>query len=529
MLQYFAKCVFVLCLLLFCSIGASRAQQAQSDEKITLERAEVLRKTKNQADVRKLIDQVVVKHKGSVLYCDSAYLHENRNKVDAFGNVRLIGNDGTRLNSDSLYYDGNTRIARAVGDVTLIDEDMRLTSKELDYNMDEGVAYYYSGGKIMDSEKTLTSQSGSYDINSKVFYFTKDVVLITKNDGRKVETDKLTYNTISKLAFFQGPTWITSNSGKVYTESGNFNTETEESNFRGRSRLEDEKYIMEGDSLHFNNSRKVGDVFGNVWIFSKKDSIIIEGDAAFYRGGLGISKVYGNALLQSINGVDTLYLKADTLLSVDTQNATSTERYLLAYPHSKVFNKDFQGKCDSLVYNRLDSTIYFYEDPVLWSAGSQLTADSIQITMADNKVHQMKMRWNAYMISEDSLKNYNQLKGKNMVAYFRNNEIRYLEVKGNGQNIYFALEKDSVLIGMNRVECTDMNIYFGEKNKLEKIAYITNPDAVFVPPHEIVQPQTRFKNFKWRIDEKPKLAEMLRQKVYALEKKIEKPINKSDF
>ncbi len=520
MSQYFSKFLCVFLLLSGYAPEVALAQQAEGNEKITLERAEVLRKTKNQADVRKLIKEVIVRHKGSILYCDSAYLHENKNKVDAFGNVRLIGSDGTRLNSDSLYYDGNTRIARAVGKVTLIDDDMRLNAQELDYNMDEGVAYYYSGGKIVDSEKTLTSQSGSYDVNAKVFYFTKDVVLITKSDGRKVETDKLTYNTISRLAFFQGPTWITSSTGKIYTESGNFNTETEESNFKGRSRLEDEKYIMEGDSLHFSNSRKVGDVFGNVWIFSKKDSIIIEGDAAFYRGNEGLSKVYGNALLRSINGPDTLYLKADTLLSIDRQD--SSQRYLLAYPYAKIFNKDFQGKCDSLVYNRTDSTIYFYQDPVLWSKGSQLTADSIQITIIDNKVKQMRMRWDAYMISEDTIKNYNQLKGKNMVAYFQNNQIRHLEVKGNGQNIYFALERDTILVGMNRVECTDMNIYFGQKNKVEKIAYITRPDAVFVPPHEIIQPQTRFKNFVWRIDEKPILKEMLRQKVYALEKKWRK-------
>jgi len=508
-------------------MGLVNPLQAQDNEKIILERADVLRKNREQADVRKLIRQVVVKHKGSVLYCDSAYLHENKNKVDAFGNVRLLGSDGTRLNSDSLYYDGNTRISRAVGNVVLIDGDMRLTSRELDYNMEEGVAYYYSGGKIVDSEKTLTSQSGSYDVNAKVFYFNKDVVLITQKDGRKIETDKLTYNTISQLAFFQGPTWITSTSGKIYTESGTFNTETEESNFKGRSRLEDDKYIMEGDSLYFNNSKKRGNAFGNVWLFSKKDSLIIEGDAGFFRGEEGISKVYGNALLRSIDGSDTLYLKADTLLSVDKKD--STNRYLLAYPRAMIFNKDFQGKCDSLVYNRIDSTIYFYVDPVLWSEGSQLTADSIQITMANNKLHQMKMRWNAYMISEDTLKNYNQLKGKNMVAYFRDNQLRHLEVKGNGQNIYFAVEKDTILVGMNRVECTDMNIYFLEKNKLEKIAYITKPDAVFVPPNEIVQPQTRFKNFRWRIEEKPKLSEMLRPKIYALEKKANKQINNTDF
>ncbi len=500
--------------------------QAQNEDKVTLERAEVLRKTRSQSSVRKLIEEVVVRHKGTVLYCDSAYLHEDKNKVDAFGNARLIGEDGTRLNSDSMYYDGNTRMARAIGKVVLIDDDTRLTANELDYNMEEGVAYYYTGGKIMDSEKTLTSKTGSYDVNAKVFYFKEEVVLISRNN-EKIETNQLTYNTVSKLAFFQGPTWITSSTGKVYTELGNYNTETEASNFKGRTRIEDEKYILEGDAVDFDKKRGIGNAAGNVWMFAKKDSILIEGDVGIVRNEEGFSKVYGNALMRSINKGDTLYLKADTLLSVDKKD--NLNKYLLAYPKAQIYNKDFQGKCDSLVYNRIDSTIYFYTDPVLWSEESQLTADSIQILMVNNQVHQMQMKWNAYMISEDTLKNYNQLKGKNMRAYFKENQIRRLEVRGNGQNIYFALEKDTVLVGMNRVECTDMNIYFQAKNKIEKIAYINKPDAMFIPPHELLRPQTKFKNFRWRSEEKPKLNEMLRPAYITLEKKLDKTYIKSEF
>ena len=245
--------LWIVPLVLFSSMAGLAQNKAQDDEKITLERAEELVKDTKNPNVRKLIEKVIVKHKGSVLYCDSAYLHEDKNAVDAFGNARLIGEDGTRLTSDSMFYDGGTRIARSRGDVVLIDQEMRLTTEALDYNLDEGVAYYYTGGKIVDSEKTLESQSGSYDTNSKVFYFKNDVVLITKKDGRKVTTDDLKYNTVSKLAYFQGPTWIESSSGKVYTESGTFNTETETSNFHGRTRVDNEDYYLEGDSLYVDN------------------------------------------------------------------------------------------------------------------------------------------------------------------------------------------------------------------------------------------------------------------------------------
>ncbi|NJO00755.1 MAG: hypothetical protein HC880_02855 [Bacteroidia bacterium] len=120
------------------------------------------------------------------------------------------------------------------------------------------------------------------------------------------------------------------------------------------------------------------------------------------------------------------------------------------------------------------------------------------------------MRLNSFVITKDTLQQYNQLKGKYMQAYFQDNQIRKLDVRGNAQNIYYVLEADSVLMGLNRAECSDMDIYFKEQNNLNRVVYLNKVDAVFVPPHEIVEPQTRLKNFKWRSDERPQKEDMLR-------------------
>lgn len=481
-------------------------EQIEDEERITLERAEELVKDKKDPNVKKLIRRVVVKHKGSVLYCDSAYLHEDKNAVDAYGHARLIGSDGTRLTSDSMYYDGETQIAQAIGDVLLVDESTRLKTKQLDYNLEEGVAYYYMGGEIVDPEKTLESRTGSYDTNSKIFYYKQDVLLVTR-DGKKIETDDLTYNTISKIAYFQGPTWITNDNGKVYTEAGNFNTETEVSNFKGRTQLEDDAYILEGDSLYFDNTQQNGFVKGNVMLFSKEDSVLINGKEGWFKGEVGQSKIYGEALMRTISEGDTTYLRADTMY-YETQEETQTKIYF-AYPQPKIFRSDLQGRCDSLIYNRQDSIMHMYGDPVLWNESSQLSADSIFLIMADGKIYTMHMRFNSFMISEDSLENYNQLKGKHMQAFFVDNNVRRLNVRGNAQNVYFVTEGDTVNIGLNRVECSDMDIYFKEANELDRITYLNKVDAVFVPPHEIQAPQTRLKNFRWRVEERPQKAQMM--------------------
>jgi hypothetical protein len=81
-------------------------------------------------------------------------------------------------------------------------------------------------------------------------------------------------------------------------------------------------------------------------------------------------------------------------------------------------------------------------------------------------------------------------------------------VDGNGESIYYALEKDSALTGMNKVLCSNMIIRL-DSNKLKGISFIKKPDGKFVPPHEIQEPETKLKGFVWRKEEKPQLADMV--------------------
>lgn len=46
-------------------------------------------------------------------------------------------------------------------------------------------------------------------------------------------------------------------------------------------------------------------------------------------------------------------------------------------------------------------------------------------------------------------------------------------------------------------------------NELQTISFLTNPDASFVPPHELNEPDRRLKGFNWRITEKPTKTDVL--------------------
>ena len=206
--------------------------------------------------------------------------------------------------------------------------------------------------------------------------------------------------------------------------------------------------------------------------------------------------------------VDTLYLRADTLVSIN--DSLEINKRLLAYHHVKIFKSDLQGKSDSLAYYLADSSMTFFDDPILWNEGSQITADTIQILVKDGTIDRLKTSVNSFIISEDSTKNFNQIKGRQMTAFFNGKNIQNVDVTGNGESIYFVsdAENTKAMIGMNQIICSNMKIIFKD-NQVYDIRFYASPDGTFVPPHELKEDDKILEGFAWRIDERPAKREIL--------------------
>jgi lipopolysaccharide export system protein LptA len=256
---------------------------------------------------------------------------------------------------------------------------------------------------------------------------------------------------------------------------------------------------------------------------SKEENTIIYGDDGDYDKAKGLAKVYGNAYVAKVDeDLDTLFISADTLVSIE--NEDPSKKRLLAYNHVKIFRSDMQGKADSLVYASTDSTIYFYSDPVLWTSGNQMTADSIRILLKGRSIDKIYLVANSFVISEDTLKNYNQIKGRKMVANFDGQTISHVNVQGNGESLYYALQEpdkkakaDSTkaveptyTMGMNKIICSNMKINFKE-GKVNNISFYIKPEASFIPPKELKDGDKRLRGFKWRKDERPKKQDVIKK------------------
>lgn len=469
-------------------------------EKIELIQAGTLMGREGNEAYVKLKNDVIFKQGDMYLYCDSAFQYAKTNYIEAFGHVRMKQGDTLSLVCNKLEYDGNTKKAKAIGDVILIDKQTILKTSLLNYDRQLKSVSYSSGADISDKGNNLTSKIGVYNTSTKIFTFKKNVHITNPAQGFILDADTLQYSSNSRLATFRGETKITTKDGVITSKEGSYNTATSVMYFGGRAQVYSGDNIISGNKIDYDEKLKLGVVTGDVKILNKKDSITILGQKAFYKGSEGYSIVYGKPLMYQVAGVDTLFLKADTLVSIN--DTIKKVKLLKAYYHVELLRKDMQAKCDSLVYNFYDSTIYLFKNPILWNGVNQLVADSIWMVQKNGKMDAMHMHVNAFVVSKDTLANFNQLKGRQITAFFSNNHISKILVEGNAESIYNALEGDKKLMGVNKSEASTIVVLFKD-DKLKTITFINKPESVFIPPHELKPEDIKLKGFRWNDKDRP--------------------------
>lgn len=473
--------------------------RAQQPRQIELVRADRMRDGSHIGeDVRRLINNVHFRHEDTDMYCDSAYLFSATNSIRAFGNVHIQASDTVHIYGDMLDYNGNTRLAELTGNVKMVDPQMTLTSKQLYYDLDENTAWYRTGGRIVDLENVLTSREGFYYADLKHFFFKDDVVLT--NPEYVMHADTLKYNTMTEVAYFFGPTTIVSEENTIFCRNGWYDTRNDIARFSKDAWFTNQEQSLTGDTLFYDRNLGYGRADNNIVMRDSVQNTVITGHFAEHFEKDGMSVVTREALMIHIADNDSLFLHADTLRSVIDEN--NELRWVYAYNRVRFFRHDIQGLCDSLVYSFNDSIIYLYHEPVLWTDVHQLTAQRIEIKTSDEEVETIELFDAAFIVSEEEEVGFNQVKGRNMKGYFRDNEMWRIDVYGNGETLYFVREEDGAVVGLNKALSSDIIIYI-EDNKVTGIRFLSQPEATMIPPEEITEEDRELRNFRWLIDRRP--------------------------
>ena len=278
---------------------------------------------------------------------------------------------------------------------------------------------------------------------------------------------------------------------------------------------------MFGDSLYYDRKKGIGRAIQNVQIIDTTQKITISGAYAKYWELEEKSVVTGNTMLMQVYETDTLFLHADTLKAMASplkkgivKNKAATDstktkgnKQLYAYHHVKFYKSDMQGKCDSMYYSLNDSLMKLIGKPILWSADNQLTSDSIHLTTGKKSLKKLELFGTGFIVSEADSSHFNQIKGKYMEGFFSDNKLVRVNVEGNGQTIYYATEKNKEtkldeLKAANKADCSDLTIYLKD-NQINKITFITKPDATLFPIEQVDIKEFKLKGFSWRLNERP--------------------------
>lgn len=188
------------------------------------------------------------------------------------------------------------------------------------------------------------------------------------------------------------------------------------------------------------------------------------------------------------------------------QTDTAETRVVLAFHNVKIFKSDLQAIADSAYYSYADSIIRCYGDPLIWSQGSQLTADSVYMLLKDQRMENVLFDRNAFIVNTelDSTK-FNQIKGRKITGYFENGELDRIYVDGNAESIYYTVE-DSIRTGMLRSLSSRIKVNF-ENQQMSTVTSIRKVENVYYPIGMIPRDLEILEGFIWKPELRPKSKE----------------------
>ena len=113
-------------------------------------------------------NRVKISHDGVYLWCNQAYFYENKNYIEAFGDVRMLQGDTLNLTSNYLEYNGDNKQAYAKGNVELIEPNSELYTESLYFDRNKQEVFYNNNGKVIKHpEDTIYSQIATYYLDLK--------------------------------------------------------------------------------------------------------------------------------------------------------------------------------------------------------------------------------------------------------------------------------------------------------------------------------------------------------------------------
>jgi len=452
-------------------------------------------------------------------------------------NVKLIDKQVT-LTTDSLDYSMINDLASYNYSGTVKDSTNILKSIIGQYYVNEKKAYFKTKVDGVTKDYKIKSDTLIYYTNTKKVYIEGPTHIFNEKDTLYAEYGW--YDSMNSFAKLTRKPKVWNEKQRVKADSIFYNKKSGEGMAMGHARIQDieNSIVVVGNKVKYNDISKIAIANDSaVFIqYSKTDSLYLHADylktmpdTTTQRRVLpakkGSGKVSGKIKPADLYVIPTDKTeafqkarqakpeKSDSILTkkaiagIQPKDTTKAKpgkdpRLVLAYHRVRFFRSDMQGKCDSLVYWSKDSTVQMYTEPVIWSNKNQISAKYIEMINRSKGLDEIRMNEDAFIISmEDDSIRFNQIKGKNMTGFIRNNQLEKIDVNGNGESNYYARDKNGI-IGLNKAQSSNIIIYMN-KGKVKKISFISTPDGELKPLADLADSDKLLPGFNWQDEIRP--------------------------
>ena len=598
----------------------AQSKKEQRDSLVTLVSAKSAQLIeKNGQNYRKVVGPARFLHNNTYLLCDTALWNVTTNIIDAIGHVQII-QDRTRLSSNTLQYIVEENLAMFRGSVVqLEDKDKNtLRTRNLDYNTQDSVAIFQNGGSMRDKDgQIIESKYGSYDAKASLFVFNDQVNMYM--DTTFVKTSRLEYRSDLNTAYFGYGTDMWQDDNMLSANDGWYDRNKELFFFRRDVHLLTKDQETWSDTLYYHRAVNDVELLGKVELMDTTRNVFALAGRVDYTDSLSRVKMTRTPAVMSVEEEkgkrDTTYIGADTLLyrgikrhvvdslwkvdadkrlkdlagdpvteyrrkaaeaaakaaeeaaknnpdaqagidrgpegarpgarggrgpatdgkappagetgeKPDDPPATKEEpetgetpqdtvavvpavdttqlSFIWAINHVKLYREDMQMSCDSLAYNDLDSLVRLYRDPLVFNEGNrQYAADSIYVVIRNRKAERARLMSNAFITTQEDTVCFDQIKGTEMMAYFDSTRtLQRFDALGGATALFFLTENET-LATVNKVESKMLYALFDGGN-LDKIYYFDNAKNDAYPIVQLPRDERYMKGFRWDPDRKPR-------------------------
>lgn len=466
--------------------------------------------------LQQLRGNVKVRHESWVMYCDSAFLEDATNSFFAYDNIRILEGDSLTITGGQLDYYGQDRMAELRYDVEMSNLTATLYTDSLSYDRNLGTGYYTQGGTIVDSLNTLTSIYGEYTPSTNEAIFTDEVVL--ENPDFVLTTDYLRYNTKTKIAYFTGPTTIVSDSGRIESTRGVYDTEKDVGILLDRSTVFNRRGTITADSIFYDKPLSFTECFGSMVLNDTINKANLYGEYGFFNDSTEYAFSTYHAWLKDYSKKDTLYLAADTMEMISYRDSIQSKkpvRLMRGYHNAKLFRQDLQGKADSVSYFSMDSILTLFQAPIVWNDSTQLEGDTIRAYFAADTLHHTKAWLNAKSMRQllDPDK-FEQIKGDSLLAFFVDRSVKELRAYGEVEMIYFPLQESiKHYFGVGHVKSPYVVAYFAA-DTIQRAVWLGPAEGTLTPIEQATESDKSLTGLTW----KPKMRPLSPQDIFTIKR-----------